>query len=1439
YMLFGNATIGNATAVNFTGNAANNGGGLYSTWNNLAADAAASITMTTGSIGQSGAANNAKVNGGGIAIDVAGSPTPTSSITLNAVSIQGNNADSDNNGTGSGGGIFGNGGAQVTTNLNATTAIGGATAGQQNTANVGGGIHMASGTLNSSAPITANRAKTNGGGISIAGGTTTLTSVTIRSNIADSDNNNSGDGGGIFRSGGTLTLSGTVTIGGTVTGDGNTAVNGGGVSNTSGAFSMTNGAIRFNKAKNNGGGIQFSGTTLTLNGTSVLNNQANSDSSGGGDGGGIHNSGTTVSITGNATIGSTGNGNSAVNGGGIANTAGTLTYTGTGATGGTIIGNSATTNGGAIAVSGGTANLSVLTITGNSANTGGGGFVSAGALNTSLSRIVGNTATTGSGVSQTGGTALVENNWWGCDGFPNTGGCQTGSGTFDADPRIDLTLAPAAGNITLGGTKVFTADVSRNTLGTVISPVVMNGLSVSFSLTGSPAGGSILPTSATITSFTGATTYTAPTALCGLVTVTAQIDNSPGQSANATITCNSDLAVTKSDSPDPVIVGNNITYTINFVNNGPSNDTNVTVTDATPTNTTFVSAAVTTGSGWSTTTPAVGGTGNVVFSKGDVANGETAVFTIIVKVNNNVANNTSISNTVTAAGDPTDPASANNSDTETTTAVTQADIAMTESDSPDPVTAGLNITYTIGLTNNGPNPAVNASISDPIPANTTFVSVTTPAGWTRTDAVPVGGTGTITFTKASVANAETASCTLVVKANASAPNGSTITNTVSGASTTTDPTPGNNNATTTTTVSTSADLSVTKSDAPDPVNAGSNITYTINFNDSGPSDAQTVTVTDATPANTTFVSAAVTTGTGWSISAPAVGATGNVVFSKATVAAVETAQFSMVVNVNGSTPNATTISNSAVAASTTSDPNSANNTGTAMTTVVGPPELFARDAKKPEPTAGSQSMLFTVVLSPAAAGTVTVHYATADDTLGANPATANVDYTPTSGDLTFNAGQRVKVVAVPILADASSPENNETFLLNLSTPSGALITDGQAIGTITQPPGQGPPGTLTITEIRTSGPAGAGDDFVELYNNTDSTLNVAASDVSAGYGVFKKGADCNANPVLIGTIPNGTIIPGRGHYLLVGSSYSLGGYATGDQTLTADIDSDANVAVFTTTDVANLSSLTVLDAVGFGSNTGGVCDLLSEGTTLPTLSGSVLEHSFQRDPCGKGAVPGSFGPCLSTNPIDSNNNATDFLFVDTTATATPAGQRLGAPAPENLASPFIRNSAIAALLLDATKGQGVTPNRLRDLTVVPNGTLGTLSIRRRFVNNAGAPVTRLRFRVVDITSFPVPGGIADVRALTSPATTASGITDPATCLASTGSATTPCVVTVQGTTVETPVQALGGSLNSTMSAGTITLGTPLANGASINLQLVLGVQAPGAFKFYINIEALP
>jgi hypothetical protein len=65
-------------------------------------------------------------------------------------------------------------------------------------------------------------------------------------------------------------------------------------------------------------------------------------------------------------------------------------------------------------------------------------------------------------------------------------------------------------------------------------------------------------------------------------------------------------------------------------------------------------------------------------------------------------------------------------------------------------------------------------------------------------------------------------------------------------------------------------------------------------------------------------------------------------------------------------------------------------------------------------------------------------------------------------------------------------------------------------------------------------------------------------------------------------------------------------------------------------------------------------------------------------------------------------------------------------------------------------------------------------------------------------------------------------------------------VTVQGTQLEQPPgQPNGGGFNSSLGAQTVTLATPLANGASIDVRFLLGIQQTGSYKFFLNIEALP
>lgn len=523
-----------------------------------------------------------------------------------------------------------------------------------------------------------------------------------------------------------------------------------------------------------------------------------------------------------------------------------------------------------------------------------------------------------------------------------------------------------------------------------------------------------------------------------------------------------------------------------------------------------------------------------------------------------------------------------------------------------------------------------------------------------------------------------------------------------------------------------------------------------------------------------------------------------------------------------------TVSGDNFTSALTDDPAVGGSNDPTVTPLLSQPDITINDASVAEPSSGSSTAAFAVTLTHAFSQTITVNFTTA--TGGANPATAGSDYTTTSGTVTFNPGETVQTISVPVLADADNAETAETFLVNLSGANMGVITDSQATGTINP---NGTPGTVLISELRTSGPGGADDDFVELLNNTDSNITVQASDASAGWALVKSGSACSDTPVVIAVIPNGTVIPARGNYLLTGTAYSLGAYSTGNQSLTANIEDDRNVALFTTADLSNIGTDARLDAVGFGANSGNNCDLLREGSNLQPATGSLSEYSFVRR-VDKGET------------LDAGDNLTDFVVVSTTP-ATPVGSNaaptLGAPGPESSTSPrgpVPCSSAGTAKFdrarLDSSQGFGSAPNLVRDNTSdsFNNSTYGTMDIRRRFTNNTGGQVTRLRFRIVDMTTKPSPSGTADLRARTSAATLVMGVNDPVTC---NGSA--PCNVTVEGTIVETPpLQALGGGVNSSLGAGTITLLTPLANGSSINLRFLFGVEQEGNYHIGIVIETL-
>ena len=258
-----------------------------------------------------------------------------------------------------------------------------------------------------------------------------------------------------------------------------------------------------------------------------------------------------------------------------------------------------------------------------------------------------------------------------------------------------------------------------------------------------------------------------------------------------------------------------------------------------------------------------------------------------------------------------------------------ADLSVTKADSPDPVVAGSTISYTFGVTNLTAAEATTVALSDALPANTTFVSLTAAAGW-GCSTPAVGGTGTVTCTIAALPASASASFTLVVNVGAATPNGTIITNTASVTSTD-DPVSGNNSATAATTVGAGANLMVLKSDSPDPAVANGNITYVISVRNDGPQAATTAVLTDAIPANTTFVSLAAAAG--WTCTTPAVGGPGTVSCTDPSVAALALATFTLVVRVNAGVVGGTVVTNTANVSSATPDPLTTNNFATTTTTI--------------------------------------------------------------------------------------------------------------------------------------------------------------------------------------------------------------------------------------------------------------------------------------------------------------------------------------------------------------------------------------------------------------------------------------------------------------------------------------------------------------------------
>ena len=321
-----------------------------------------------------------------------------------------------------------------------------------------------------------------------------------------------------------------------------------------------------------------------------------------------------------------------------------------------------------------------------------------------------------------------------------------------------------------------------------------------------------------------------------------------------------DLSVTKTNNVASLVVGTTTTYVIRATNQGPDTVTGALLSDPAAAGLAKTAVACSATPGACLTPPTIAELEGAVFALPTLASG--AFYEIAVTASVTAAAGATVTNvaTVAAPGGVVDSTAANNSaadaDPVLPVPIPVADLAVTKTNGTTQVTAGQPSTYTMVIANSGPSAAPNVTLTDTLPAQLTFNSVTAPAGWNCTTPA-VAATGTVSCSTPNMASGATATFVLSVTVTPATPGGSTISNTVNVASGASDPVLGNNQATDTDSVvaaPVTADLAIAKSNGGTQLVPGGSTNYALTVSNLGPGDVTGAIVTDIAPAGLAFAS---------------------------------------------------------------------------------------------------------------------------------------------------------------------------------------------------------------------------------------------------------------------------------------------------------------------------------------------------------------------------------------------------------------------------------------------------------------------------------------------------------------------------------------------------------------------------------------------------------
>ncbi|WP_343694339.1 gliding motility-associated C-terminal domain-containing protein [Flavobacterium sp.] len=317
----------------------------------------------------------------------------------------------------------------------------------------------------------------------------------------------------------------------------------------------------------------------------------------------------------------------------------------------------------------------------------------------------------------------------------------------------------------------------------------------------------------------------------------------------------SDLTLTKTVNNAAPIVGSEVVFEIVVTNNGPQDNNGIQVTDILPSGYTFNGFRISTG-----TYDSVTG----VWTVGNLVNGDSETLQLLATVN--TAGNYTNTAEITASSLPDPDSTPNNGVTTeddyaeaTTVPVPQsADLSLIKIVNNNTPLVGSQVTFTLEVSNAGPQNTAGVTVNDLLPNGYTYVSYNTTSG-AYDPVTGIWNTGSI-----GLLNSHILQITATVNATGDYTN---IAEILSSALPDPDSTPNNGipteddyAAVSTAPIPQSADLSLTKTvDNPTPL-VGSLVTFSLQIENTGPQDANTVAVKDLLPSGYSFVLYSATTG---------------------------------------------------------------------------------------------------------------------------------------------------------------------------------------------------------------------------------------------------------------------------------------------------------------------------------------------------------------------------------------------------------------------------------------------------------------------------------------------------------------------------------------------------------------------------------------------------